>query len=77
MESSKYMCRQSKMLWPIINKNKTKKLLVANRDELGRRIQILTGHNYFNRHENLIDYKVKKEHAEYARRKKNHQNTCY
>jgi ribonuclease HI len=47
-------CRQTKMLVPKIDRKMTKRLLLLPRVDVGRVVQLLTGHNYFNYHVSLI-----------------------
>ena len=35
--------------------NKAKRIISYNRDIVGKLVQFISGHNYFNRHQNLID----------------------
>jgi ribonuclease HI len=46
--------RQSKLMWPIVDKNKSKKLLLCNRQEYSELVRMLTGHNNLNRHSFLL-----------------------
>ena len=47
--------RQSRTLWPEVNKNRSKQLLLCARQEYGEMIRILTGHNHLNRHACLLE----------------------
>jgi ribonuclease HI len=53
--------RQSKLFWPEVNKSRSLELLKYDRRDYGMMIQVFTGHNYFNRHANVIDTTVSAE----------------
>jgi ribonuclease HI len=42
--------RQSRMFWPMIDKEKSKRLLLYSRQDYGDAVRLLTGHNNLNRH---------------------------
>jgi ribonuclease HI len=46
--------RQSKLFWPQPNKIRSRALLEMSRKDFGLMIQLFSGHNYFNRHKNLL-----------------------
>ena len=48
-------CRQTKQWWPTVDKNRTKQLLKLNRLQWGKLVQFMTGHNYLQRHNNIVD----------------------
>ena len=47
--------RQSRTLWPIADKNRSKQLLLCDRQEFGDLIRLFTGHNHLNRHKFLLE----------------------
>jgi ribonuclease HI len=47
-------CRQSKMFWPAPNKSRSEALAKFDRREFSDMIQLLTGHNHYGRHKNLL-----------------------
>jgi ribonuclease HI len=47
--------RQSRMFWPEVNKTRSMELLRQGREDFGWMVQMLTGHNYFNRHSSLVN----------------------
>ncbi|MDE3023336.1 MAG: hypothetical protein KGI54_16055 [Pseudomonadota bacterium] len=49
------MARQSKLFWPVVNKARSMELLRQSRQDFGWMVQLLTGHNYFNRHSSLVN----------------------
>ena len=47
--------RQSKIWFPSLNKRASKFLLGQTRENLGLMVQMITGHNFLNRHESLVN----------------------
>jgi ribonuclease HI/retron-type reverse transcriptase len=45
--------RQSRALWPTVNKNKSSQAMFCNRQEYAELVRMLTGHNNLNRHSSL------------------------
>ena len=48
-------CRQTKMWFPTIDKLRSKTILKTNRDQWGRLVQFMTGHNHMARHNHIVD----------------------
>ena len=48
-------CRQTKIWFPKVDLLKSAKVVSRNRDEISGLVQILTGHNFMNRHNHVID----------------------
>ena len=48
-------CRQTRIFFPSVNKGVSKKLLALDRVTLSNCVQVITGHNFLNRHNSLID----------------------
>jgi len=48
-------CRQTKLWFPTCNELKSRQIVSLNRLEHSNVIQMLTGHNYLNRHSSLVD----------------------
>ena len=47
--------RQSRELWPTIDKHKSAQMLLCNRKDYGELVRLFTGHNYLNRHSYLLN----------------------
>ena len=48
-------CRQTKMFFPTPNKSVSARLVGQDRKTYSEVVQLITGHNYLNRHKNVID----------------------
>ena len=48
-------CRQTRIFFKKPDRTKTKDLLKLNRSQLSNCVQLITGHNYLNRHNHIID----------------------
>ena len=47
--------RQTKLFYPVINPKKSKEVLKQNRKELSKYVRFITGHNFLNRHNLLVN----------------------
>ena len=48
-------CRQTKLWFPEVNLEKSRKIISLDRERLGPFIRWITGHNYLRRHQNLLE----------------------
>ena len=48
-------CRQTKLFYPEINRKESYKALKMNRKNISVYVRYVTGHNFLNRHNNLVD----------------------
>ena len=50
-------CRQTKDFFPAIDKARSYKILTCSRSQWGKLNQLMTGHNFLRRHNNIVDSK--------------------
>merc|ERR1711974_31448 len=48
-------CRQTKDFFPFTNHRLSKKLMTLSRPQLSVMVQLITGHNFLNRHNTIVD----------------------
>jgi ribonuclease HI len=53
-------CRQTKIFFPHVDLTKSKKIIKEDKSTVSTLVQVLTGHNFLNRHEGLIDRETQK-----------------
>ena len=53
--SARTDCRQTKIWFPCIQRLWSAKLVAQSREEFSKAVQIITGHNFLNRHKHVID----------------------
>ena len=49
------IARQSRLLWPCIDRSRSLQILLCDRQEYGNLIRLFTGHNNLNRHRHLLN----------------------
>ena len=47
-------CRQTKLLFPAVDLNKSRKIMKMSRDHLSRLVRAITGHDFRRKHEGLV-----------------------